>query len=164
MANNSIKAAFERMWQHVTLALSGKADKSEVSNVMVETVALQESNTITTVSDPYFVLAKNKTIRDIFMLTFTDSQNILFTAVNSGSNNEMKLTGMGCTVTTGPVFKCSYGNMSFRIRYYGSGDNKETRIYPILINNLYLQINNQTSNTITTLSSLTVSNVTVYYK
>lgn len=27
MANTSIRAAFERMWQHITLALSNKADK-----------------------------------------------------------------------------------------------------------------------------------------
>ena len=161
MANNSIRAAFERMWQHITLALSRKADKSEVSNVVIETVALQESNTITNVSNPYFVLAKNKTIRDIFMLTFTDdSRDISFTAVNSGSNNIMKLTGMGCTVTTGPVFKHSYGDMSFKTRYYGSGDNAETRIYPIIGNNVFLQTNNN----VTTISSLTVSNVTVYYK
>lgn len=179
MANNSIKAAFERMWQHVTLALSNKADntdldnyatkseanstyatKEEVSNVVIETVALQESNTITNVSNPYFVLAKNKTINDIFMLTFTDSQDILFTAVNSGSNNIMKLTGMGCKVTTGPVFMCSYGNMSFSTRNYGYGDNVETRIYPIIGTNVFLQTNNK----VTALPSLTVSNVTVYYK
>ena len=30
MANTSILAAFERMWQHVAIAISNKAEKSEI--------------------------------------------------------------------------------------------------------------------------------------
>lgn len=30
MANNSIKAAFERMWQHIIAALNEKANKSDL--------------------------------------------------------------------------------------------------------------------------------------
>lgn len=30
MANTSILAAFERMWQHITYVLNGKAEKSEI--------------------------------------------------------------------------------------------------------------------------------------
>lgn len=160
MANNSIRAAFERMWQHVTLALSGKADKSEVSNVMVETVALQKSNTIANTSNSYFILADNKTIDDIFMLTFTDSQGISFTAVKSESDGTMKLTGMGCKVETTPVFMYASGNMLLKFWNADTSQGKEPRILLAISNGTYIQ----RQNNITMVSSLTVSNVTVYYK
>jgi hypothetical protein len=33
MANTSIYAAFERMWQHITIALSNKPDKADLDRV-----------------------------------------------------------------------------------------------------------------------------------
>ena len=159
MANNSIRAAFERMWQHVTLALSNKADKSEVSNVVIETVALQSSNTITDTSKSYFILADNKTIDDIFMLTFTDSRGISFTAVKSESDGTMKLTGMGCKVEPTPVFIYASGNMSLNFLNADTSQGKEPRIL-LAIGSTFIQNNNS----ITMVPSLTVSNVTVYYK
>ena len=35
MANTSIYAAFERMWQHIVSALGNKADKSEVPTIQI---------------------------------------------------------------------------------------------------------------------------------
>lgn len=35
MANASILAAFERMWQHIISALSNKADKTEVPTIQI---------------------------------------------------------------------------------------------------------------------------------
>lgn len=55
MANNSIKAAFERMWQHVVSNLNQKADKTEVDslqNLIGDTaVATQISNAVTQITD-----------------------------------------------------------------------------------------------------------------
>lgn len=160
MANNSIRAAFERMWQHITLALSNKADKSEVSNVVIETVALQQSNIIANTSKSYFILADNKTIDDIFMLTFTDSRGISFTAVKSESDGTMNLTGMGCKVETTPVFMYASGNMLLNFWNADTSQGKEPRILLAISKSTFIQNNNS----ITMVPSLTVSNVTVYYK
>ena len=35
MANASILAAFERMWQHIVSVLGNKADKSEVPTIQI---------------------------------------------------------------------------------------------------------------------------------
>ena len=50
MANTSIKAAFERMWQHIVLALGGKADKSDLDslhNLVGNTPVSTQINTAT---------------------------------------------------------------------------------------------------------------------
>ena len=99
MANNSIKAAFERMWQHVTLALSGKADKSEVS--MVVSLPTKDNNiqlNSKAITNP-FTLPDGKEVEDIFMMTFTDMYGIHYTAVKMekgpGTVWTFKITGVG---------------------------------------------------------------------
>lgn len=41
MANTSILAAFERMWQHVVAALSNKADTADVDNAIAQKSQVQ---------------------------------------------------------------------------------------------------------------------------
>ena len=52
MANQSIRAAFERLWQHVTVALGSKADKSEIpkafSNIKVGSTTIAADTTTDT--------------------------------------------------------------------------------------------------------------------
>lgn len=41
MANTSILAAFERMWQHVVAALSNKADTADLDNAVSQKSQVQ---------------------------------------------------------------------------------------------------------------------------
>lgn len=48
MANTSIRAAFERMWQHITLALSGKSDVDHTHSDYVDLTSDQTATGVKT--------------------------------------------------------------------------------------------------------------------
>lgn len=83
MANQSIRAAFERLWQHVTVALGSKADKSEIpkafSNIKVGSTTIAADTTTDTLE---LVAGSN-----ITLTPNATNDKITITATGSGTSS-----------------------------------------------------------------------------
>lgn len=161
MANNSIRAAFERMWQHVTLALSNKADKDEISNIVFQCYrddfSLGDRATFTPLSS---TTPPGKTAKDIFMMNFVDTNGIIYTAVRKTitddiyGSGEFRFNGTGATSIELP--KVGWGTL--RLGYLSEG------IYYTELVNTYCATIGTGGMAVTKMNLSGMSQIIIYYK
>lgn len=172
MANNSIRAAFERMWQHITLALSGKADKTElndyatkedVSNIVFQcysdTFSLGNNSQFTPLSST-IPTPTGKTAADIFMMNFVDTNGIIYTAVRKTTTDlygsgEFRFSGTGAVGTSMP--KIGWGTLRLGLL-------KEANKYYTVLENTYCATVGTGGTAVTTMNLSGTSQIIIYYK
>lgn len=161
MANNSIRAAFERMWQHITLALSGKADKDEISNIVFQcysdTFSLGNHSLFTPLSS---TIPTGKTAADIFMMSFIDTNGIIYTAVRKTTTDdngcgEFRFSGTGAVGVEMP--KIGWGTL--RLEYLTG-----MRQYYTSLENTYYATVGTGGTAVTTMNLSGTSQIIIYYK